>query len=200
MAARLTVLPDEAFVSLRERLRERVRDAADAVGPDNFGHVLDPVMRGVLAAAFDEIVASEGTVWLVDRAQEVLVPAFNTGPNAATLVNTFRQPLTQGLISMVFRNGQPFCENQVYLNESQDRTLDTSLSMLTCAMIAVPLDFAHSARGVISCVKLKPAASSEPDPPGFSPDDLHRIQRAASVLSRLLDFFLVGSSVGWLRR
>ena len=45
----------------------------------------------------------------------------------------------QGIISMVYGNEQAFCENEVYRNADQDKTLDQKLNVLTCGMIAVPL-------------------------------------------------------------
>lgn len=200
MGTRLTLLPDERFLPLHERLRERVREAASAIDAGNFRELLDPLMRVVLEDAFRASDAHEGSVWLADDAQEHLVVAFNTGQHAARLENAFRQPLSRGIISMVFRNGQPFCENDVYRNTSQDGTLDRSLDVLTCAMIAVPFGFANEVRGVISCVKLKPASSTESDPPAFSPLDLQYVQRVGATLSRLLDFHLVATTVGWNRR
>jgi hypothetical protein len=64
-------------------------------------------------------------------------------------------------------------------------------------MIAVPLYFAQNVRGVISCVQLKDANSTDPDPSGFSPASIHRIERLSLVLGRLLDLSLVGTTVGW---
>src|SRR5690348_14245108 len=142
MGTRLTLLPDERFLPLRERLRERVREGAGAIDASNFRELLDPLMRAVLEDAFRAAGADEGSVWLADDAQEHLVVALNTGRSAERLENEFRQPLSRGIISMVFRNGQPFCENDVYRNASQDGTLDRSLDVLTCAMIAVPFGFA----------------------------------------------------------
>jgi transcriptional regulator with GAF, ATPase, and Fis domain len=197
MSTRFNLQPDQRFAPLREQLHERVRTAADALDAETFGDFFDPVMQLTTRDGFDAVQAHEGTIWLVDAIEEHLVPAFNTGPNADQLVNRFRQPLTQGLISLVFRNGQSFCENEVYKNAQQDKTLDTKLRLLTCAMIAVPLYFAQNVRGVISCVQLKAADSDAPDPAGFPPSAIHRIERLSAVLGRLLDLTLVGTTVGW---
>ena len=197
MANRFNLQPDQRFAPMRERLHERVREAAAALSAETFADFFDPLMQATVRDEFDAVGAHEGTIWLADAEEKYLVPAFNTGPNAAQLVNRFQQPLSQGLISLVFRNGQSFCENQVYRNAEQDKTLDTRLHLQTCAMIAVPLYFAQNVRGVISCVQLKEADSKSPDPPGFSPASIHRIERVAAVLGRLLDLSLVGTTVGW---
>jgi hypothetical protein len=197
MSTRFNLQPDQRFTPLREQLHERVRTAAGALDAETFGDFFDPLMQLTTRDGFDAVQAHEGTIWLADATEEHLVPAFNTGPNADELVNRFRQPLTQGLISLVFRNGQSFCENEVYRNAQQDKTLDTRLQLLTCAMIAVPLYFAQNVRGVISCVQLKAADADVPDPPGFPPSAIHRIERLSAVLGRLLDLTLVGTTVGW---
>ena len=200
MSSRFNLQPDQRFSSLREHLNERVREAAGALAAETFADLFDPLMRLTTQDAFDAVQAHEGTIWLLDAPEEYLVPAYNTGPNADQLVNRFRQPLTSGLISLVFRNGQSFCENEVYRNAQQDTTLDSKLKVLTCAMIAVPLYFAQNVRGVISCVQLKAADTAVPDPPGFPPSAIHRIETLSATLGRLLDLTLVGTTVGWRMR
>lgn len=197
MPKRFNLQPDQRFSTMREHLHERVRVAAGALNAETFADFFDPLMQLTARDGFDAVGAHEGTIWLADSDEKHLVPAFNTGPNAAQLVNQFRQPLSQGLISLVFRNGQSFCENDVYKNAQQDKTLDSKLHLLTCSMIAVPLYFAQNVRGVISCVQLKAADANVPDPSGFSPASIHRIERLSGVLGRMLDLSLVGTTVGW---
>jgi hypothetical protein len=197
MPSRFNLQPDQRFTPLREHLHERVRTAAGALDAATFADLFDPLMKLTAHDALDAVGAHEGTIWLADAAEEYLVPAYNTGPNAIQLVNTFRQPLKHGLISLVFRNGQSFCENEVYRNAQQDKTLDSKLQVLTCAMIAVPFYFAQNVRGVISCVQLKAADSEMPDPPGFPPHAIHRIEQLAAVVGRMIDLTLVGTTVGW---
>jgi transcriptional regulator with GAF, ATPase, and Fis domain len=196
MSKRFNLLADPRFSGLQTTLQDRVRAAADSLDAETFPDVFDSVMRGVLLTGLRDAQAHEGTLWLVDSAEEHLVPAINTGPNAASFVGKFKQPLSRGLISMVFATEQPFCENEIYARQAQDKTLDRSLGVLTCSMIAVPLYFAQQLRGVISCVQLKPVDAPE-DPPRFSGESLRHIQLAAEIISRLLDHRFVGITVGW---
>ena len=198
MTVRFTLLPDPQFEPLTEALRQRMRVAAAAVTWQNFGALLDPTMQGVLHTAFAAAGADEGTVWLLDQEMKNLIPSFNTGPNAAQFVGSFKQPVGKGLISMVVDSQQYLCDNRVFENERQDRSLDEKLGVVTVAMIAVPFDFAGQMRGVISCVQLRPAAEAS-DRPGFSPQAIEHVKRAASVLGRLIDHQLLGISTGWLR-
>jgi hypothetical protein len=49
---RFTLLPDPRFAALGAHLAERINDAANALTPDNFPDVLDPLMRRILVDAF----------------------------------------------------------------------------------------------------------------------------------------------------
>jgi hypothetical protein len=196
MADRLNLLPDPRFAPLKAALQERVLAAAEALDQGNFASVLDPVMREVAREAFAAAGADEGTLWLADAAGEYLVPVHNTGPDADRFVGGFRQPLDRGMISTVFAVEQPFCENEVYRNERHDATLDRSLGVVTCGMIAVPFYLARRLRGILSCVRLKPSPDS-PDPPHFTADELRRVELASHVLTRLLDARLLAVTVGW---
>jgi hypothetical protein len=196
MSRRFNLLADPSFGPLQSALQERIGAAAAALDAETFPDLFDPVMRGVFATSLANAGAHEGALWLVDAAGENLVPVINTGPNAEGFVGEYRQPLSRGLISMVFATEQPFCENEVYRHQVQDKTLDSRLGVLTCSMIAVPFYFARQLRGVISCVQLKPQDAPE-DPPGFSMASIRDVQLAAEVLSRLLDHRLVAVTVGW---
>ena len=127
-----------------------------------------------LSGALDEVAADEGTVWQLDEAGEALSPVWNSGPRAAEFVGKHRQPLSAGLISLVCVTGQALCENAVYRHVGQDATLDRTLGVLTCAMIAVPWRRDGEVCGVVSCVKLKPSPET-PDPSPFTPGDLARV-------------------------
>jgi len=196
MSGRLNLLPDPAFADLRVALSERLERMAMAIRPAQFETLLDPLMRQIVERGFGEANAHEGTVWLLDESGEHLVPAFNTGPDAARLVGTFKQPLNTGLICMVLASEQPFLENEVHKNASQSKLLDSRLNVQTHAMIAVPFHFVHACRGVISCVQLKRAVG-EPDPAGFGPEHLVAVQRSSALLSLLIEYHLLSRAVGW---
>jgi GAF domain-containing protein len=197
MSTRSTVLPDERFVSLRLALEERMREAARTVSPENFSDFIDAATRAAMSNCLGAVGANEGAVWLADPTRENLVVAFNCGPNASELVGGFKQSLSAGMISLVFASEQPLCENEVYKNQRQDKTLDQKLGVLTVAMMVVPFYFVHELRGVVSCVRLKNARSPEPDPPAFSLDDLRALQTTVDLISTTIDHRLLSATVGW---
>jgi hypothetical protein len=193
---RINLLPDPRFAPLAHALEERMATMASAILGEKFAGVLDPVAIRGLEHAFRLVGADEGTLWISNPEETHLVPVFNNGPHRATFVGSYRQPLTAGIISMVYGNEQAFSENEVYRNADQDKTLDQTLKVLTCGMIAVPFYFARGRRGVLSCVRLKTDATA-PDPAPFLPADLSMFQTAAAILSRQVDGWLLATAVGW---
>ena len=144
-------------------------------------------ISGILKRAFDAVGADEGTIWLLDENEEALVPVWSSGPYGERFVGIHRQPLTAGLMSLICVTEQAICENSVYQNAQQDPTLDRRLGVLTCAMIAVPLRFRDAIHGGISCVRLKPATASAPEPPPFSTADLALVTDAVREVERLIE-------------
>jgi GAF domain-containing protein len=196
MGDRITHLHDARIVAVQPLVTARVREIAALAGTGGFEEFFDATMCGLLVENFRAIGAHEGTVWLLDESRRFLIPRFNNGPHAATVVGNFRQSLRAGMISMVVSTEQPICENDVHQNQQQDKTLDRELGLLTCAMLAVPLYFGGEMRGVISAVQLKPAAIAAPEPPGFTPQHLEALQLTASVLARLVDQQLYALALG----
>jgi len=188
---RFNVLPEEGFAALRPLVIARIRDTAKRACGELFEALLPGNARRLLTECFVRIGAHEGTVWLIDDAREALVPRFNSGPKAQDLVGVFRQPLDRGIISLAFVSEQSICENDVYRNDRQDRTVDEKLDQLTCAMLAVPIAFGRELRGVVSAVKLKARDSKTPDPVGFSSGDLRFAELVTSIIGCLLDAKLV---------
>lgn len=189
------MLPSPEFERLAPVLSERMQRTAAVLHSGGLEDFLDLTMKDLLRRAFQNADAHEGAVWLVDTDSRHLVISHAWGKNA-TRVMGYQQPLTSGLVSMVFATEQPFCENQIYANRLQDKELDEQLGMLTCSMIAVPLVYARGLRGVVSCIKAKDSAEA-PDPPDFPPNALSEIQFAAHLLGKLIEFELVGVITGW---
>lgn len=196
MGERHTHLHDARLVAVQPLVTARVRELAALAGAGGFEEFFDNTMRALLVENLRAIGAHEGTVWLLDESRTWLIPRFNNGPNAASFVGRFRQSLRSGMISMVVSTEQPICENEVHQNQQQDKTLDRELGLLTCAMLATPLYFGGELRGVLSAVQLKPAVSTAPEPPGFTPQHLEALQLTASVLARLVEQELYTLALG----
>ncbi len=160
--------------------------------PSQLIALLDPAVLGLLESAFVEAGGCEGTLWLYDRQAGELVASYNSGADANRLVG-FRQPVGQGIVSLVFSQQQPYCENHISPNTGHDDTLDRKIDQRTTAMIAVPFYFAYGLRGVISCVQLAEAPRAKA---GFCSGDVETLARAAHLVERILDGTLLTRLLG----
>lgn len=197
MPTHLNPLVEPAFAGLKSVLSDRMAKLGEEIHATEFAQLLDPGLREILAGGFAEVGAHEGTVWIVDSTGKFLEPAFNNGPNAGQIVGQFQQPLNAGLVSMVFATEQSFLENDVAKNAQQSKLLDSKLNLQTTALIAVPLQFLNTCRGVISCVQLEGAGKSASASPGFRPEHLAVIQRCGALVSQLIEYRLLSRTVGW---
>jgi hypothetical protein len=196
---RFNLLPDPKFFAQVSALEDRILAAADLLNPDTFPDFADKVAIGALEQGFRAARGDEGTIWLADRVEEALIPVYNNGPQAEKWVRKFRQPMSVGIVSMVFSMEESFCENEVWRNTAQDTTLDKMLAVQTESMIAVPFYFARECRGVISCVKLAHSDGVKTNPEGFTMESMREISLAAALLSSLFDYKLLSGVLGWER-
>lgn len=164
----------------------------DSSSPAQLISLIDAGALGLLKDAFTQAGGCEGTVWLIDHQFRELVACYNSGEEADRLVG-FRQPVGQGIISMVFAQQQPYCENHIEASAGHDDTLDRKIAKHTTAMIAVPFYFAFGLRGVISCVQLAEAPQSRE---GFRSADVETLARAANLVERLINGTLLTSLLG----
>ena len=75
---RLNILPEPAFLDLKQVLSERLARIGSSIHAAQLNSLLEPLMQQALQAGFEAAGADEGTVWLLDEAGENLVPAYNT--------------------------------------------------------------------------------------------------------------------------
>jgi transcriptional regulator with GAF, ATPase, and Fis domain len=168
-----------------------LEELAAGISVETFAGLLEPLVLETLLEGFNRVYAHEGTIWLADRAEEFLVPVYNSGPRAAQFVGTFRQPLNQGVISMVFASEQPFLETNMAANARRSKLLDSLLEVQTAALMAAPLYLLKQCRGVISCVQLE----NGPKLPGFTGDDLNTFVRGVTLCSRLVEHQILSGAL-----
>jgi hypothetical protein len=202
MPNRLNLVPNQRLLDARPALQEHLNRIGQSINPENFASLIDPVILGLLNDSFRRVGAQEGSVWILDGTREFLVNTYNSGPNASKIVG-FRQPIREGIISMVVATEHGFVENDVYRNVNHSKLLDNQLGMVTYAMIAVPFYFLSACRGVVSCVQLCQAKKEgselvplEPLPPGFGFESLSPMQQVSSIIRDLLDLRMMQSAFG----
>ncbi|MBP83249.1 MAG: hypothetical protein CMO61_05315 [Verrucomicrobiales bacterium] len=177
-------------VDLEEHLENWIKSSSAA---DLF-RVFDDGCMALLREAFLKIGGCEGTVWLVDEEELNLVAVYNSGNDASTLVG-FEQPVGSGIISMVFAQQQPYCENDIGTSHGHDDTLDKKISKHTTAMIAVPFYFARGIRGVVSCVQLQEIDTVNAKQ-GFSSNDVTELVKVTNLAERLINETLQSLALG----
>ncbi len=176
-----------------KELEKHLDSWIEATPPAQLVELVDQASLALLCDAFLQVGGCEGTVWLLDEKAGDLVAVFNSGVDADSLIG-FRQPLGQGIISLVFVQQQPYCENDIQASEGHDDTLDRKISKHTTAMIAVPFYFGFGLRGVVSSVQLEEAAGPRD---GFSFGDVETLSRVSNMIERLINESLFSSALGF---
>ncbi len=173
-------------------LESSLARAAQEITPEEFSGFIGDAGLSILRASMNVVEADSITIWLADVDQKHLTIT-HSEPNEGLI--GWQQPLTEGLISLVFASEQRLCENQVYLNADHSKRVDEAFSQVTCAMIATPFYLAGTLRGVVSCVQLKDSPDA-PDPSGFSARGMNRIGRLSTALERLVNYRLLTTLLG----
>jgi hypothetical protein len=140
MVKRPNFLPNEAFLALRNTLADHLGQMAQNITPENFPGICDQQIYQLLGESFQRVGADEGSIWILDGLKEHLVIAYNSG-NRSEEVTGFKQPLGEGIVSLVVASEQSFVETEVYKNARHSRKLDDKFSVTTYAMIVVPFYF-----------------------------------------------------------
>jgi hypothetical protein len=145
----------------------------------------------LLRDAVKSVDADDGALWLVDDVARELRPRFSIGEHSDILLNEIRQPLSSGLISMVFFTENSICEAEVGRRSEYCPDVDSRLGSKTKAMIAIPVFFAQRCRGVFSAVLFEqPGETTRKN--AFLPADFETLSQAASLWSELMDSQLAG--------
>ena len=195
IGARTRLLRNAEFNRLGGDLIEHLESWISTGTPTDLIGLFDEVAISLLREAFAHIGGCEGTIWLADSDEKYLVASFNSGDDADSLIG-FEQPIGSGIISMVFSQQQPYCENDIQTSSGHDDTLDRKMSKHTTALLAVPLYFAFGLRGVISCVQLEEVNSGF-GKKGFSSADIEALALVSNVVERLVNETLLSSAMGF---
>lgn len=183
---------DETLSEDAPAIEKAIDRAARNLAPDEFRALIGDPGLSMLRSAKESVGADSISIWLADLDEKHLVV---THSDPEEKLVGFKQPVTEGLISLTFASEQCLCENEVYLNSNYSDKVDEKLGHVTTAMIATPFYIAGNLRGVISCVQIKTSRSAE-DPPGFSARNMNRIRRLSTVGERLVNYRLLITLLG----
>lgn len=149
---------------------------------------------GVLRDAVRLAGADEGALWLVDDIKRELRPCFSVGDHVGIFLREIRQPLSSGLISMVFFTENSICEADVGGRSEYSPHVDLRLGAKTKAMVAVPVFFAQRCRGVFSAVLFEEGIKVK-NKDVFQASEFETLSRAAALWSELMDSQLAGAGM-----
>ncbi len=141
------------------------------------------LLQEVLKRFCKTIHCQNSALWL--SSDDDLVPTLGFGPHAEHFIGNYSQPLGEGIISMVYASGQPFCENQIRSNPQHSSRLDEQLGIQTDAMITTPVSSQGEIIGVVTCVHTSKAGSDD-TPCSFQAHDLNELEFAATLIGRVL--------------
>lgn len=187
---------DERFHSLAGVLDDRLLKSSEFITHRNVASLWGGRGTELLDSLPCQVGAHAVGVWLLDPENEHLVLAYNTGPDCRDFSEPIRQPVSQGIVSLVLHSEQPFLENEVQMNAQHSKLVDLRLQQQTEAMIVVPLYIMSRCRGVLSGIQIAPSTAAKP-PSGFQLSHLASIQLVSSLLGDLIDYRLLRTTIGW---
>ena len=183
----IVITPDPQFSEHAPAIERALAQAAAGIAPEDFRGLIGDPGETTLRMVMESLSADSISVWIADVDDQFLTVT-HSEPDPAFVGWT--QPLTEGLISLVYASEQPLCENQVYLNARHSKRVDEAMKQVTAALVATPFYFGGKVQGVISCVQLKRSIDA-PDPSGFTARGLNRVRRLSTVLERLVNYRLL---------
>ena len=153
--------------------------------PPEIDDATSALLTEVLKRCCGVVHCNDCALWLTGG--DHLHPVLGFGPHSVQFIGTYSHPLDEGLISMVYASGQPFCENNIQANPQHSSKLDQQLGIQTDAMIVVPVVSAGEITGVITCVHTSAANSSAHDTRDFASQDMNELEFTAALLGRVLE-------------
>lgn len=171
------VIRDAALAGAGARLRECLRRSLATLRPEEVGGLMDDPVHAYFQSVMDRVGADGGTLWLASAGEAVLTAVFN--PRQPEM-NGRRQPLSSGLISLVFVTGEAVNISRVATDSRHSPLIDLAVGRATEAMMAVPFQPDGQLRGVLTAVRFQFTDG------GFSPQALAWLEEGSALLGELL--------------
>jgi hypothetical protein len=194
MLSRLGIVPDKRLLALAPHLSQWLETTGDGITPKTFEYLVDGLMERLLRSMCLMCNASATAIWIVSQEEKALIPVWNS--SQAEFVNTYRQPLDRGIVSMVFSTEMPFLETSPQTNIAFDPTLDTQLNNRTNAIMAAPFYFLRACRGVISSVQLA-GGNEPPREREFAAHDLEHLDMVTTIVGGIIDRRILETYIGF---
>jgi hypothetical protein len=148
------------------------------------------LIEETLRRSAGRVEAKDAALWFASESH--LIPLIGVGPNADGFLGNFEQPLSEGLVSLVYASGRGLCENAISENPQHSALLDQKLGHRTESMIALPLAVLGRPIGVLSCVHIRPLQSQEPIA-RFDLGAMAEFEFAAACITRFIEADLLAN-------
>lgn len=163
---------DAAAISKLSAIREKLSDP----------------FRSRLATVTTAILADETSLWMKVPEREALLMVLNGNPSAGNMELVAEQPLNTGLVSRVFRYGDPFIDPHSLPIRDHSKKIDLEFSQTTHYMAIVPVTLGDERIGVVSAVKFPTEENRirKASEWGFSRDALEVLGTLADEIAKAL--------------
>jgi GAF domain len=157
----------------------------------------DPFVRELLAEFLPLSHASEIGIWAKVPGEDRLAAIADTAGPEGDFEMKVSMPLSEGIVSQVFRDQASYLDKGVWRNKQQSQLVDQMLHQRTQNEMCVPFQLAGCRLGVMSAVQLTDARHAAPDRWGFDDQDLALLKLAALAVSQAMErAFLAGKLRG----
>lgn len=124
---------------------------------------LEEVFQDILLQTVQVVGAEAGTLWVLNKEQEVIEAVASHGPSAEAILH-IKMRKDEGIVGKVIMTGQPHLIENVALDSSWANRVDHSSGFVTKSMITVPLVVKGVVLGALQLLnKQKRAFFSEQD-------------------------------------
>ena len=162
---------------LVRKARSSLGAKIEALTREGVQELLTESTRFLSSLVFKNIGACEGSLWWHYSGTDYLEVCYNSGPNPERLVKVVKQPLSEGIISLVFHTGEPAYTNKANQNPEHSKRIDEALEQQTSRMLACPLFLGGEVVGVISAVVLSAESNK-----CFDYQDLSAVRHMSELL------------------
>lgn len=165
---------------MNENRSETIDDFIARMAPETVAELVAVPVKYFCKLVFEQIGACEGSLWWKYPDADHLEIIYNSGPVSEKLVGKVKQPLSEGIVSLVYHSGEPLYTNQICDEPNHSKYIDTELGQETHRLLACPLLVGGRIVGAITAVVLDKNSTKH-----FGFSDLESVQN----LSEMLQFY-----------
>lgn len=158
----------------------------------NFKLLVDDVVAKTMSNILDHVNGHAIAIWLKENgAEEKLTIACNVGDKGASVEGLVSQPLSAGLVSKAYRDGQVVCHQGLFKHREQSLSVDKALNQITAHQIASPFRLFGNRVGAVTVVQTLAKGIEQHSEWGFTKEDISHFETGVEILQRLIELNLI---------